>query len=123
MISDEIIKVLDNLCEKFGLAIDWSGKNILPYMQELMQRIANLQLAYGIIWLIAAAASIFLIIICIKQYKKAIEDDYDLDVLWFFAIAILCSFSLVAFISGLVLIPKAIFLPELTALEYIKGLI
>lgn len=26
MVSDQIIKVLDNLCEKFGLAIDWSSK-------------------------------------------------------------------------------------------------
>lgn len=123
MVSDEIIKVLDNLCEKFGLAIDWSGQNILPYAQELIQRIANLQLAYGIIWVIAGIASIFLTAFCVKQYKKSVGDDYDLDVLWLVAIIVLCLFSLMAFIFGFSIIPKAIFLPELTAIEYIQNLI
>lgn len=30
--SQEIINVLDNLGEKFGIAIDWSNENILPYL-------------------------------------------------------------------------------------------
>ena len=33
MVSDQIIKVLDNLCDKFGLAIDWSSKNVQPYLR------------------------------------------------------------------------------------------
>lgn len=123
MVSDEIIKVLDNLCEKFGLAIDWSGQNILPYVQELMQRIANLQLAYGIVWLIVGIVSAILTVVCVKQYKKSVGSEYDLDVLWIAAIVALCFFSLVAFGFGFELIPKAIFLPELTAIEYIGRLI
>ena len=27
-ISNEIIKVLDALCDKFGVAVDWSSNNI-----------------------------------------------------------------------------------------------
>ena len=32
-ISDGIIKVLDSLADKFGIAIDWTSSNILPYLQ------------------------------------------------------------------------------------------
>lgn len=29
--SEEVIKILDALAEKFGLAIDWTSANVLPY--------------------------------------------------------------------------------------------
>ena len=53
MVSDQIIKVLDNLCEKFGLAIDWSSKNIQPYLEELMAKAVNYKIAMSIMWLIS----------------------------------------------------------------------
>lgn len=31
--SVEVIKVLDALVEKFGIAIDWTSANVLPYLQ------------------------------------------------------------------------------------------
>lgn len=31
-VSKQIIEVLDNLCEKFGVVIDWNAKNVLPYV-------------------------------------------------------------------------------------------
>jgi len=39
--ANEIIKVLDNLGEKFGIAIDWSSANVVPYLQDLMTRIVK----------------------------------------------------------------------------------
>ena len=40
--SDELIKVLDYLCEKIGIAVDWTSAqvsdNILPYVQEVVHR-------------------------------------------------------------------------------------
>lgn len=36
--GDEIIKVLDNLGEKLGIAIDWSSENVTPVLCELFQR-------------------------------------------------------------------------------------
>lgn len=46
--SEEIIKVLDALSEKFGIAIDWTGENVLPYVEEFLPKITN--------WLIGEAA-------------------------------------------------------------------
>lgn len=34
--SNEIIKVLDDLSERLGIAIDWSSQNVMPYLQDLM---------------------------------------------------------------------------------------
>lgn len=36
--STEIIKVLDALCDKIGIAIDWSAENITPQMIDVFTR-------------------------------------------------------------------------------------
>ena len=33
--SEEIIKVLDALAEKFGVAVDWTSANVIPYLEQL----------------------------------------------------------------------------------------
>lgn len=39
--SNEVIKVLDHICDKFGIAIDWSSSNVMPYLQDLMVRMTK----------------------------------------------------------------------------------
>ena len=29
-ISQQVIKVLDAVCDKFGIAIDWTSNNVIP---------------------------------------------------------------------------------------------
>ena len=36
--------MLEALFEKFGIAIDWTGQNVLPYVQELMKRAVSYEL-------------------------------------------------------------------------------
>lgn len=48
-VSEQIIQVLDNLGEKFGLALDWSSENILPYVSELMNKAVSYELWMNII--------------------------------------------------------------------------
>lgn len=50
--SEEIIKVLDNLCEKFGIAIDWTSQNVVPYLKELVGRFINYEVVTSIFWII-----------------------------------------------------------------------
>ena len=42
--GEEVIKVLKHLGDQFGVAIDWSSANIMPYLNDLMGRIVK----YGI---------------------------------------------------------------------------
>lgn len=51
--TTKIVEVLNLLCEKFGVAADWSQENIVPYAQELAKKIINYEL-----W-----TSVFLILI------------------------------------------------------------
>ena len=51
-ISNQIIEVLDALCEKFGIAIDWTGQNIVPYIQELMKKVIIYELWTSVTWIL-----------------------------------------------------------------------
>ena len=42
--SEEIIKVLDELGKRFGIALDWSNQNIMPYLQELLKSFIKMEL-------------------------------------------------------------------------------
>lgn len=122
--SEEIIKVLDNLAQKFGIAIDWTSQNILPYLQDLMGRYISLQNSYAIIWIVISIimiiGSIILIRICLKATKKPYNIDEDV-IAWGLMLSIISIiiFVVVLFanIFGLL---QNIFAPEITILEYLK---
>lgn len=50
--STQIIEVLNDICEKFGIAVDWTSKNIQPYLKELLTKCINYKLATDIVWLV-----------------------------------------------------------------------
>ena len=52
MVSNQIIEVLNEICNKFGLAIDWTSRNVQPYLQELMAKCVAYKFATSIMWLI-----------------------------------------------------------------------
>lgn len=72
--SEEIIKVLDNLGEKFGIAVDWTSQNIMPYIQELMNRYRSYFITSCVIWLTLELVLLFISIVifkgCIKGKKE-----------------------------------------------------
>lgn len=53
-ISNEIIKVLDALCDKFGIAVDWSSDNIVPYIEILFEKCINHEVASSLFWILLA---------------------------------------------------------------------
>ena len=40
-VSEQIIQVVDMLCEKFGMAIDWTGENVIPYIEVLCKKLVK----------------------------------------------------------------------------------
>lgn len=50
--SDEIIKLLDDLGRRFGIAIDWSSENVMPYLKDLMSRYINYEVMTSIAWIV-----------------------------------------------------------------------
>ncbi len=137
-VSDQIIKVLDKVSEKFGIVVDWSSKNILPYIQQLGDRIVKYDLYKSIFWLvlcvIAIIASSSLIKLICKGYKNTkinneenifFEDicgpspTFTTIILVVFIIFLLV-FIIVGFITNVNNIIQDILLPEKTIVEFIK---
>lgn len=77
--SDEIIKVLDALCDKIGIAVDWSAENITPQIVDVITRYGHYLLANAVAWL--SIGVIFLVcgVLCMKKscsiYMKCNTDN------------------------------------------------
>lgn len=70
--GDEVIKVLNHLGDQFGVAIDWSSTNVMPYLNDLMTRMIKYGIyinIYHIIYAIFITA--LFIIVTIVLYKIA----------------------------------------------------
>ena len=83
--SEEIIKVLEYLGEKLGVAVDWTSENIVPYAEELFKRLTTLEIIrasigifIGIIFIITA---IVLFAKLIKKFIEAHKSNKD-NILW-----------------------------------------
>ena len=50
--SQEIINVLDYLGRKFGMAIDWTSENVMPYIEDLCSRYIRFEINTSIAWII-----------------------------------------------------------------------
>ena len=127
--SDEIIKVLDDLCDKFGIAIDYSSNNILPYLQDLLDRYTKYELTTSIIQLvISCSILVVLIILNVKfdpYFLKLCEED---DECWFslvvtLAICVVISFGYNIFTIHSIIdnIITCITIPEKLIFEYLNN--
>ena len=130
--SDEIIKVLDELGKKFGIALDWSNRNIMPYLQELMRRFICYRNITAGVWIIL---SIFMIIGGIVLFKFLNKwrkgDNYDdscySDDTTLAGVGYIFSVCAIALGVGLIIgnllgIAKNICMPEMVVYEYIKNI-
>lgn len=68
--SEEIIKVLDALAEKFGLAVDWTSSNVIPYFEQLCGKYINYEMATSIVWMIFGLLLFLAGIICYRIVYK-----------------------------------------------------
>ena len=102
--SEEIIKVLDVLAEKFGLAVDWTSANVIPYLEQLCGKYVNYEIATSVVWLLLGIGLLFLSKWLLKKtkcfYNKADdgEDFYDVGCIF---TGIGCG---IAIITGLIMI-------------------
>lgn len=57
-LSTEIITILEYLCDKLGIAVDWTSQNILPYLQQLTEKFIRWEMCTSIAWIVIAAVVI-----------------------------------------------------------------
>ena len=76
--SDEIIKILDDLGRRFGIAIDWSSENVLPYIRDLMSRYVNYEAMTSVVWIVVALIAIIgcsIGILAINKHANKVLDE------------------------------------------------
>lgn len=75
-------EVIELLCCKLGIAMDWAGENIVPEIQDLMAQLATTQYTLNhVFWIVGAVGvvlGIVLIIVGAQHYRY-----YDLSPLVF----------------------------------------
>ena len=114
-ISSEIIEVLDYIGEKFGIAIDWTSNNVLPYLQTLVDKFIQWEISASILW-IAIATFIIAIIIGLMNLKGVREANEDL---WVLAGIIILGFFIVICVQIFNIIECNVF-PEKVLYDFIK---
>ena len=86
--SEGIIKVLNELCNKFGIAIDWTSDNIVPYLQDLMVRYSKYICYTSIMWLVIGVIITIVFGVMLYKYFKSCDEGED------------CFDGLIAFVIG-----------------------
>ena len=119
--SSQFIEVLDALCDKNRIAIDWTTQNIVPYVTDLATRIITYE-----IWTSAAWITIMAIVFLIawKMTKNLCKED-TFDDGWFLGWAIRIVVGILCF-GGIGFevfdIIEAVALPEKTLYDFITRL-
>ena len=119
--SSQFIEVLDALCDKIGIAIDWTSQNVVPYVTDLATRIITYEISTSAAWIVIAAIVFLIAWKMTKNMCKA--DDFDSE--WFLGWGIrivvgLFCFSEIGF--EVFDIIEAVVLPEKTLYDFIMGL-
>lgn len=119
--SSQFIEVLDALCDKIGIAIDWTSQNVVPYVTDLATRIIAYEISTSVAW-IAIAAIVFLIVW--KMTKNmckadAFDDEWFLGWVVRVGVGILCFVAIGCQVFDII---EAVVLPEKTLYDFITGL-
>ena len=129
--SEEIINILDYLCKKFGVVIDWTSENVMPYLEDLCARYIQYEVFTSIAWMIIVPAITLIITIPLAithKKAKALKWDFDYHGTPFLAIALWIMFAIMSLTSVIVIgvqvfdIIECYTLPEKVILEYLKTL-
>ena len=119
--SSQFIEVLDALCDKIGIAIDWTSQNVVPYATDLAARIITYEISTSVAWIVIAVIVFLIIWKMTKRDCKAdiFDDEWFLG--WFvrILIGIIC-FAIIGF--EVFDIIEAVALPEKTLYDFIMGL-
>ena len=123
--SEQTIKILDYICEKFGIAIDWTSETIWPTIQTLATKYIRWEIASSILWIIIWSITMIICFVLIKKINRCVKNN---DGCWYDGTVIGIGLSyagVVAFgtaiCSQVFDIVKCIVFPELKLFEFLQA--
>lgn len=127
--GNEIIKVLDELGKRFGIAIDWTAENVMPYLQELGTRfimyrncMAIFNIVLSIIFFVCGIIGLKKLIKYMKSDKYNEYDDCPIVIIAGVLLACLLIAGPIMLGRNIAGIIQNVYMPELTIVEYIQSL-
>lgn len=134
----ELCNVIDKIAEKIGIAIDWSNENVMPYIQDIMQRYRTMNIVNNIIVMTVCAIIITICVIVAVKIAKGIinslqntessiwfDADYDAVSIFSMMASIIIAIS---FLISVIVLCGAIwelvgwfYVPEVKLLGVLKG--
>lgn len=123
-VSDQIIKVLDNLANKIGVGIDWGSQNIMPQLLDLLNRIVIREIIWSIL-AILGFTMVFMFLIKFKNQKHEDEETNSVAKMCVYAyglIYIIATISHIYNIVNCILTPELIWLERITEIYYSLGI-
>lgn len=119
-LSKEVINILEYLCDKFGIAVDWTDANVMPYLQELCTHYIQWEISTSIMWIVLGVLIVIGAIVCGIVAKKT--DDEDFATLMIVSLFFLLFIAIAMFCVQTCDILKCRYFPELQVMEYLQRL-
>lgn len=116
MSDNKTIEVIDKIAEQFGVAIDWTQKDVVPYLQDLISRCKTSAIVQYSIWILMIVICVAILskLLChiLKQYilknKESIwvtvygKDEYEpstmAGIVIFFSALLIVAFSILSIV-------------------------
>ena len=112
--SDELIKTFDYLLSQFGIAVDWTSENVIPYLQTLAEKLVRFEINTSIMCLVVGVVVLTVgVWIFVKDIKDWDSGVFILGVILIIVAGIVCCCQVYDII-------KCVSFPELYVFEYIK---
>ena len=112
--SDELIKTFDYLLSQFGIAVDWTSENVLPYLQTLAEKLVQFEINISIMGLVVGVVVLTVgVWIFVKDIKDWDSGVFILGAILIIVAGIVCCCQVYDII-------KCVSFPELYVFEYIK---
>lgn len=129
--SSQFIEIFDHLCQKFGVVIDWSAQNVVPYITALCGRMTKYLIFKNVI-LIFAFIGVFYLFWRFSKPCCSKENKWDPDfqccksmnisyILGWLGRGIGAAFTIGMSISALLTIVRCIYLPEFVIIDCLSA--
>lgn len=119
--SDAIIKVIDHLAEKIGVAVDWTAENILPQVLDIMARYRAYEIVLNLLLVLLCIGWVVCVYIAVKGWilpaRKRCKENKE-DNFWFWN----CGGDIEPNIAGIIILAFAIGISLAAIILGIKGI-
>lgn len=120
--SEQTISILDYLCQKFGIVIDWTSDTVWPMVEMLAGKYIKWEIASSILWIVIFMMGAIACLLGIKAIKNHLSGSY-IDEMWI-TFCVFLGLGALGFFAGVATqafdITRCFVFPELELFEFLK---